>query len=123
MHIFYSCPMLIDTIQKYRQKYVPAVTALSDADFKRFLFTGIRSDGSHDMADRVINLFFLYEIWYCKTHRKLPSFSTIDFNLCNNLDSIIECNNKLKMKISKSNNVWCRTWRERHGAGNNNGRG
>ena len=89
----------------------------------RYIFTGIGKDDKYELVDRIINLLFLYEIWYCKTHRKIPSFTTIEFNMYNNFDTLVDSNKKFKYKVLNNINYWCRSWRQQRGHAEPDGRG
>ena len=120
-HLFFECPSVSGTIANFVAKYVS--NSLNHRDIVKFIFTGIEGTEKHELVDRVINVLFLYEIWCCKTHRKIPSFTTIEFNMHNHFDILVENNSRFKNSVLKNNNKWCRLWRQKHGHAHGHGRG
>ena len=111
-HLFFSCPALEDTCKRFADKYFDH-DLIYNEKIQSF-FTGSIDETPH-MVDIITSVLFAHEIWQSKLLKKIPMFTTVEFNMRCKFDILIDASKKFKKKVINSDSLWCRHWRQING--------
>ena len=117
VHLFFSCPAVARCINMYLIKYGDA--GWTDVERKFFIFSGSAS-GIYTMESPITilgNFILFFMIWKCKLSRKVPMFTTLEFDMLTIFDVALSISTKLRNVALTGQSPICRRWRERSGRG------
>jgi len=107
-HLFFSCPALEDACTRFADKYFS--NDLSHVEKMQCFFTGSTDEIPHKV-DLIVCVLFAHEIWQSKLLKKIPNFTTVEFNMRCKFDILIDISKKFKESVVNSDSLWCRHWR------------
>ena len=120
-HVFLHCTYIFAIVNRFCEKYLDG--PVTNQIIRSLFFTGTKQDGKIDTPSLIVSWLFFAEIWNAKKCGKIPSLTTIEYNINTQFNIIVDCSKKFSRLVANSSITWCRNWRTARGAHGRHGRG